>query len=83
MCVRERSVVPDEAQRLGATVTAHIAEVREKVLLGMLIEAQKPPFTDSFGKWKLKTPTRDLHHVEQLVDEVFWPDSFPVPRKAS
>lgn len=74
LCFRDGVLRESEALVLGAKTTAQLAEVRERVLLDMIYNCQRQqPHTDKLGNWRLPKPSRDERRVEQLVNEVFWP----------
>lgn len=82
LCMRERPLQESEATVLGVKVAAQLAEVRERVLLGMLQDVQRAVQAQAQAAWGDSPPTRklgrDYRRVDELVHEVFWPNGVPL-----
>jgi hypothetical protein len=73
LCTRERPLQESEASLLGMKVSMQLAEVRERVLLEMLYEGKRGSPMETPGLWGLPRMQKDIHRVERLIEEVFWP----------
>jgi len=79
LCMREHPLQESEATLLGVKVASQVAQARERVLIDMLLQCQGAPRTDKAGNWVRPQPMKDMRRVEQIVEEIFWPNGVPLP----